>query len=105
MYNVIIFNSYEYMITYYFYIIYQQGEFQNKRPIFSLSPLKEGIFSIDFNSSLSPLQAFSICISYVESCKMTQHTQLKTHSPQLVPRIYTPIPRIKRSVMGKVTSL
>ncbi|KAJ0567060.1 hypothetical protein HanIR_Chr06g0280531 [Helianthus annuus] len=85
--------------------LYSQGEFQNKRPIFSLSPLKEGIFSIDFNSSLSPLQAFSICISYVESCKMTQHTQLKTHSPQLVPRIYTPIPRIKRSVMGKVTSL
>ncbi|KAM0026038.1 putative tubby-like protein [Helianthus debilis subsp. tardiflorus] len=85
--------------------LYSQGEFQNKRPIFSLSPLKEGIFSIDFNSALSPLQAFSICISYVESRKMTQHTQLKTHSPQLVPRIYTPIPRIKRSVMGKVTSL
>ncbi|KAJ0915614.1 putative tubby-like protein [Helianthus annuus] len=83
--------------------LYSQGEFQNKRPIFSLSPLKEGIFSIDFNSSLSPLQAFSICISYVESRKMTQHTQLKTHSPQLVPRMYTPIPRIKKSVMGKVT--
>ncbi|XP_076947737.1 uncharacterized protein LOC143619770 [Bidens hawaiensis] len=85
--------------------LYSQGEFQNKRPVFSLSPLKEGIFSIDYNSSLSPLQAFSICISYVESRKLTQHTQLKTHSPQQVPRMYTPIPRIKRGVTGKVTSL
>ncbi|KAI3694649.1 hypothetical protein L1987_77617 [Smallanthus sonchifolius] len=85
--------------------LYFQGEFQNKRPIFSLSPMKEGIFSIDYNSSLSPLQAFSICISYVESRKMTQHAQLKAHIPQQVPQVYTPIPRIKRSVTGKVTSL
>ncbi|XP_076890898.1 uncharacterized protein LOC143542116 isoform X2 [Bidens hawaiensis] len=85
--------------------LYSQGEFQNKRPVFSLSPLKEGIFSIDYNSSLSPLQTFSICISYVESRKLTQHAQLKTHSPQQVPRMYTPIPRIKRGATGKVTSL
>ncbi|KAI7755358.1 hypothetical protein M8C21_004298 [Ambrosia artemisiifolia] len=85
--------------------LYSQGEFQNKRPVFSLSPLKEGIFSVGFNSSLSPLQAFSICISYAESLKMAQHKQLKTHAPQQVPRMYTPIPRIKRNVTGKVTSL
>ncbi|KAD5317625.1 hypothetical protein E3N88_17571 [Mikania micrantha] len=82
--------------------LYFQGEFQNKRPFFSLSTLKEGTFSIDYNASLSPLQAFSICISYVESRNVTHHTQLKTQSPQQAPRIYTPIPRIKKSENGKL---
>ncbi|KAK9059576.1 hypothetical protein SSX86_020280 [Deinandra increscens subsp. villosa] len=85
--------------------LYFQGALQNTRPLFSLSPLKEGIFSIDYNASLSPLQAFSICISYVESRKVTRYTQLKTHSPQQAPRVYTPIPRIKRTETSKVASL
>ncbi|KAI3811557.1 hypothetical protein L1987_21282 [Smallanthus sonchifolius] len=76
--------------------LFFQEEVENKRPLFSLSPLKEGIFSIEYNSSLSPLQAFSICISYVESRKLTQHTELRTHTREAAPLVYTPIPRIKR---------
>ncbi|KAI7745582.1 hypothetical protein M8C21_032552, partial [Ambrosia artemisiifolia] len=76
--------------------LFLQGEVENNRPIFSLSSLKEGIFSIEYNSSLSPLQAFAICISYVESQKLTQHTELRTHTREAAPLVYTPIPRIKR---------
>ncbi|KAI3801484.1 hypothetical protein L1987_29589 [Smallanthus sonchifolius] len=82
--------------------LFFQEEVENKRSIFSLSPLKEGIFSIEYNSSLSPLQAFSICISYVESRKLTQHTELRTHTREAAPLVYTPIPRIKRDAC-KVT--
>ncbi|KAI7745573.1 hypothetical protein M8C21_001846 [Ambrosia artemisiifolia] len=83
--------------------LFLQGEVENKRPIFSLSLLKEGIFSIEYNSSLSPLQAFAICISYVESQKLTPHTELRTHAREAVPLVYTPIPRIKRNATFKAT--
>ncbi|XP_076938249.1 uncharacterized protein LOC143606332 [Bidens hawaiensis] len=82
--------------------LFFKGEVESKRPIFSLSSLKEGIFSIEYNASLSPLQAFSICISYVESRKLTQHTELRTHTREAVPLVYTPIPRIKRNMACKV---
>lgn len=83
--------------------LFFQGEVQNNKPIFSLSPLKEGIFSVDYNSSLSPLQAFSICISVVEPRKTSQNTQIISHAHKDVPIIYTPIPRIKKNTIGKVT--
>ncbi|KAJ0749233.1 hypothetical protein HanPSC8_Chr05g0191871 [Helianthus annuus] len=82
--------------------LFLQGELENKRPVFNLSPLKEGIFSVEYSSSLSPLQAFSICISYVESRKLTLHTELRTHTREAVPLVYTPIPRIKRYATRKV---
>ncbi|KAL7590166.1 hypothetical protein Lser_V15G38332 [Lactuca serriola] len=85
--------------------LFVQGEIGEKKPMFNLSPLKEGIFSVDYNSSLSDLQAFSICISVVESRKMSRNIQLRTHCHEGVPVIYTPIPGIKRSVNGKVVSL
>ncbi|KVI11912.1 uncharacterized protein LOC112506857 [Cynara cardunculus var. scolymus] len=72
--------------------LFFQGEVGNKRSIFSLSPLKEGIFSVEYNSSLSPLQAFSICISVAECRKTSQHTELRTHVREEVPVPYTPTP-------------
>ncbi|KVH94666.1 uncharacterized protein LOC112517673 [Cynara cardunculus var. scolymus] len=59
--------------------LFFQGEVPNERPFFSLSPLKEGIFSVEYNSSLSLLHAFSICISVIECRKSCQHTELKTY--------------------------
>lgn len=86
--------------------LFVQGENKNKRPVFNLSPLKEGIFSADYNSSLSPLQAFAICMSVVESRKTSQHTEVRAHAHNgTVPKIYTPIPRIKKNTTGKVASL
>lgn len=87
------------------FMLFFQGEVQNKKPVFSLSTLKDGIFSVEYNSSFSPLQAFSICISFVETQKMTQHREFRTHVREDVPLIYTPIPGIKRNATGKVISL
>ncbi|XP_071698040.1 uncharacterized protein [Rutidosis leptorrhynchoides] len=84
--------------------LFGQGETMNKRPIFSLSHLKEGIFSVDYSSSLSPTQAFSICVSVVESRKLSQHKRLRSLANEDRPLKYTPIPGIKRSAMCKVTS-
>ncbi|XP_009594299.1 uncharacterized protein [Nicotiana tomentosiformis] len=40
-----------------------QGEARDSKPVFSLSAFKDGIFSVEFSSSLKVLQAFSICIA------------------------------------------
>ncbi|XP_057509013.1 uncharacterized protein LOC130791751 [Actinidia eriantha] len=47
--------------------LFSQGEILEDTPVFSLSPFKEGIFSVEFNSSVSFLQAFSICIAVLNS--------------------------------------
>ncbi|KAI3772269.1 hypothetical protein L6452_03451 [Arctium lappa] len=70
--------------------LFFQGEVGNKRATFSLAPLKEGIFSVEYSSLLSPLQAFSICISVVECRKTSQHTELRTHVREEVLLTYTP---------------
>ncbi|KAI4322102.1 hypothetical protein L6164_021822 [Bauhinia variegata] len=43
-----------------------QGNGQEHRPYFCLAPYKHGIYSVAFDSSLSLLQAFSICIALVD---------------------------------------
>ncbi|KAB1224274.1 hypothetical protein CJ030_MR2G000906 [Morella rubra] len=48
--------------------LFVQGEPQQSRPFFSLTQLKDGVYSIEFNSSLSSLQSFFICVA-VLSCK------------------------------------
>ncbi|KAM7522119.1 hypothetical protein LguiA_012021 [Lonicera macranthoides] len=47
--------------------LFSQGEVLNEKPVFSLSSFKNGIFSVEFNSALSLLQAFSICIAVLDS--------------------------------------
>ncbi|KAM0991382.1 hypothetical protein ACFX2C_009769 [Malus domestica] len=42
---------------------------QENRPIFSLAPGKDGSYSVEFNTSLSLLQAFFICVVIISSCK------------------------------------
>lgn len=54
-------------LTSFFCII--QGEAQQKRPIFSLVPLKDGIYKIEFNASITRLQAFFICVAVMSSQK------------------------------------
>ena len=44
----------------------QEGGQENQL-FFSLSPFKEGVYSVEFNSSLSILQAFSVCIAALDS--------------------------------------
>ncbi|KAI3489987.1 hypothetical protein L1887_45902 [Cichorium endivia] len=59
--------------------LFFQGDVINDRRFFSLCPLKEGIFSVEYNSSLSILQAFSICISVVECRKSSQDMESRTY--------------------------
>lgn len=49
-----------------FELLSQGGE-QDSAPFFSLSRFKDGIFSVEFSSSLKLLQAFSICIAVLNS--------------------------------------
>jgi hypothetical protein len=50
-----------------FELFSQQGEVLTEKPVFSLSTLKNGIFSAEFSSALSHLQVFSICIALLDS--------------------------------------
>ncbi|CAH1418232.1 unnamed protein product [Lactuca virosa] len=59
--------------------LFFQGDNINERSFFSVCPLKEGIYSVEYNSSVSVLQAFSICISVVECRKSTQDTESRTY--------------------------
>lgn len=45
----------------------QQGGAQENQPLFCLAPFKDGVYSVEFSSSLSNLQAFSICIAVLDS--------------------------------------
>ncbi|XP_061374656.1 uncharacterized protein LOC133316878 [Gastrolobium bilobum] len=47
--------------------LFVQGNKQELLPAFSFTPFKHGMYSIAFDSSLSLLQAFSICIALVDS--------------------------------------
>ncbi|KAL1361816.1 hypothetical protein HN51_010137 [Arachis hypogaea] len=47
--------------------LFLQGNEQEHRSAFSLTPLKHGMYSVAFDSSLSLLQAFSICIALMKS--------------------------------------
>ncbi|GMY14440.1 hypothetical protein FCV25MIE_09679 [Fagus crenata] len=48
--------------------LFLQGGALQASPIFSLTALKDGIYSIEFNSSISFLQSFFICVALL-SCK------------------------------------
>ncbi|XP_022847049.1 uncharacterized protein LOC111369678 [Olea europaea var. sylvestris] len=49
--------------------LFSQDEISENKPVFSLSRFKDGIFSVEFNSSLKLLQAFSIGIAIFNSMK------------------------------------
>ncbi|XP_010443654.1 PREDICTED: uncharacterized protein LOC104726485 [Camelina sativa] len=51
------------------------GEQQEEHPFLSFKPIKEGIYSVVYNPSLSQLQAFSICMALAESRKMSEITR------------------------------
>ncbi|XP_010454587.1 PREDICTED: uncharacterized protein LOC104736320 [Camelina sativa] len=51
------------------------GEQPEEHPFLSFKPIKEGIYSVVYNPSLSQLQAFSICMALAESRKMSEITR------------------------------
>lgn len=59
-----------------FELVSQGGE-QDSTPVFSLSRFKDGIFSVEFSTSLKLLQAFSICIAVLNG-RNQEIFQIKT---------------------------
>ncbi|XP_062085084.1 uncharacterized protein LOC133791180 [Humulus lupulus] len=55
--------------------LFPQEGGQENQLFFSLSPFKEGVYSVEFNSSLSILQAFSICIAALDSRKLCERSE------------------------------
>ncbi|KAI4382408.1 hypothetical protein MLD38_008378 [Melastoma candidum] len=50
------------------FFLFSQADAQgDEQPVFSLTPFKDKIYSVEFKSSLSVLQAFSICIAFLDS--------------------------------------
>ncbi|KAB2089378.1 hypothetical protein ES319_A03G057400v1 [Gossypium barbadense] len=58
--------------------LFFQGGAQDNMPFFSLASFNDGIYSVEFNSSLSLMQAFSICIAVWDSGK---HCELSESVP------------------------
>lgn len=52
-----------------FDLFVQGGGYQEKKPIFSMVPFKEGIYSVEFNATISLIQAFSICAAVTSQQK------------------------------------
>ncbi|XP_076946893.1 uncharacterized protein LOC143618663 [Bidens hawaiensis] len=86
--------------------LFLQGDIINEGPFFSLSPINEGIFSVDYNASLSLLHAFSICILVIECRKSSHYTELRTYVAKRVddddvaPATYASLPPV--SPVGRV---
>ncbi|WCJ20409.1 hypothetical protein M5689_002642 [Euphorbia peplus] len=49
-----------------------EGVEEENRPVFSLATFKDGIYSVEFTSSFSVLQAFSLCIAVLDSKKASE---------------------------------
>ncbi|CAN4106047.1 unnamed protein product [Withania somnifera] len=47
-----------------------QGGDRRSKPIFSMAPLKNGLYTVEFDSSIPLLEAFSICVSALTSHKL-----------------------------------
>lgn len=57
------------------FITYPQGGLQENQSTFSMSPFRDGIYSVEFSSSFSILQAFSICIAVLDSWNLCEFSE------------------------------
>ncbi|CAI9761991.1 unnamed protein product [Fraxinus pennsylvanica] len=52
--------------------LFIQGEERGSKPIFSLEPTSNGFYSLEFNASISLLEAFSVCVASITSRKLPE---------------------------------
>ncbi|KAL6146101.1 hypothetical protein ACLB2K_056784 [Fragaria x ananassa] len=57
--------------------LFAEGEAQENRAVFRLAPEKDGTYSIEFNTSISLLQAFFICVVVISSRKPSDMSEAK----------------------------
>ncbi|GAV74502.1 DUF3527 domain-containing protein [Cephalotus follicularis] len=50
--------------------LFSEGGGEENQPAFLMAPFKDGIYSVEFNSPVSLLQAFSICVAVLDSRKL-----------------------------------
>ncbi|GAA0152496.1 hypothetical protein LIER_10964 [Lithospermum erythrorhizon] len=55
--------------------LFSQDEGQAQKPAFSLAPFKDGIYAVEFNSSIEILQAFSISLSILSCFKPVEFVE------------------------------
>ncbi|XP_073147931.1 uncharacterized protein [Henckelia pumila] len=67
--------------------LFFEEESGEKRPFYALSPFKDGIFSVEFNSSIKLIQAFSIGIAVLNSGKTSAEI---TSSEESEPKTLNP---------------
>ncbi|KAK4755426.1 hypothetical protein SAY87_009183 [Trapa incisa] len=48
--------------------LFSENKVPSDKPVFSMTPFRKGIYSIELDSSISLLQAFSICVAFL-SCR------------------------------------
>lgn len=51
--------------------LFVQGGHKDKKPLFSLAPFTGGVYSVDFDSSISLIQAFFIAVAFLSSQKLS----------------------------------
>ncbi|XP_056684529.1 uncharacterized protein [Spinacia oleracea] len=49
--------------------LYDQGEAKKHRPFFRMIPLRNGLFSVEFDAKITSLQAFSVSVALINSRK------------------------------------
>ncbi|XP_022755849.1 uncharacterized protein LOC111303703 [Durio zibethinus] len=62
--------------------LFYQGGLQGSKPFFSFALLKDEIYSVEFNSWLSHMQAFSICVAVWDSRKQCELSEPVTSSEE-----------------------
>ncbi|KAE9611010.1 hypothetical protein Lal_00015834 [Lupinus albus] len=90
-----------------FQLFVQEGDEQNT-PIFTLSPLKDGFFSIEFNSTVTHLQAFFISVVVLSCQKVPSSFEMNSMLEEILKEPssknnsmkYTPTPPL--SPVGRV---
>ncbi|KAJ8751303.1 hypothetical protein K2173_016485 [Erythroxylum novogranatense] len=63
-----------------------QGEEDEDQPVFSLASFQEGIYSVEFNASLSILQAFSLGIAVIEGKKLHEISEISSSNEEKTSR-------------------
>ncbi|XP_010490612.1 PREDICTED: uncharacterized protein LOC104768365 [Camelina sativa] len=69
----------------------QEGSEQESGPALAMTELKTGIYSVEFGSFVSPLQAFFVCVTVI-TCAAEAKTTVKASSPLAPP--LSPVGRV-----------
>ncbi|KAK9157767.1 hypothetical protein Scep_004341 [Stephania cephalantha] len=65
-------SSYNFSSPDHFVLFFERGAAQEKKPAFTLGTFNGGICTVNFSTSISSLQAFSICVALLQSTKLAE---------------------------------